>query len=130
MSDIPSKLGIPDWEFRVVVGRTKIDYDLSKEAANREKHGYSLESAVQLLERMLMPIGEPPPTITSDGFMENGEVRHMHMGVDDGGKVVLMVTTMRPNETVRVISYRRASDVERESFSCRTGYQEPPDNAA
>jgi uncharacterized DUF497 family protein len=62
--------------------------------------------------------------------MENGEVRHMHMGVDDGGKVVLMVTTMRPNETVRVISYRRASDVERESFSCRTGYQEPPDNAA
>jgi uncharacterized DUF497 family protein len=125
MSDVPSKLGIPDWEFRIVFGRTKIDYDQDKEEANREKHGYSLESAVQQLERMILPIGAPPPCYTSDGYREGGEVRHMHMGVDDSGKIVLMVTTMRPGEAVRVISYRRASATERECFCRNTGYREP-----
>lgn len=124
MSDVPSKLGIPEWELRVVFGRTKVDYDRDKEDSNRQKHGYSLESAVQQLERMILPIGAPPPCMTSDGFMEGGEVRHMHMGVDDSGKVVLMITTMRPDETVRVISYRRASSEERECFSATTGYRQ------
>ena len=49
----------------------------------------------------------------------------MHMSVDDNGKVVFMVTTMRPNETVRVISFRRASDQERAKFQVLTGYVEP-----
>lgn len=125
MGDISEKLGIPEWEFRVVIGRTKIDYDPEKEHLNRSKHGYSLESAVEQLERMILPIGSPPPRITSDGFSEGGEVRHMHMGVDDLGKVILMVTTMRPDETVRIISYRRASAEERECFFEHTGYREP-----
>ena len=124
MSDVPSKLGIPDWEFRVVFGRTKIDYDPDKEAANRRKHGYSLASAVQQLERMILPLGAPPPCMTSDGFREGGEVRHMHMGVDDSGKVIHMVTTMRADETVRIISYRRASVEERKRFCNTTGYVE------
>ncbi|WP_407353499.1 BrnT family toxin [Luteimonas sp. R10] len=123
MNQIPENLGIPDWEFCVVVGRTRIDYDTGKEYANREKHGYSLESAVTLLETMLLPIGAPP-CMTSDGFMEAGEVRHMHMAVDDCGKVVLMVTTMRQDGTVRVISFRRASAQEREQFYSITGFRE------
>ena len=124
MSDVPREFGIPDWEFRVVFGRTKIDYDPDKEEINRQKHRYSLESAVQQLERMILPINQPPPCMTSDGFMERGEVRHMHMGVDDSGKIVHMVTTMRPNETVRVISYRRASPGERECFRFTTRHGE------
>ena len=123
MNQVPENLGIPDWEFRVVVGRTRIDYDIDKEYLNREKHGYSLESAVAFLESILLPIGGPPH-MTSDGFMEEGEVRHMHMAVDDCGKVVLMVTTMRQDETVRIISYRRASPQEREQFAATTGFRE------
>ncbi|MEG2802635.1 BrnT family toxin [Stenotrophomonas sp.] len=123
MNQIPENMGLPNWEFRVVVGRTRIDYDTDKEYGNREKHGYSLESAVTLLESTLLPIGAPP-FITSDGFMEAGEVRHMHMAVDDCGKVVLMVTTMRRDETVRVISFRRASAQEREQFHSITGFLE------
>ncbi len=46
------------------------------------------------------------------------------MSVDDSGKVVLMVTTMRPAETVRVISFRRASEDERKKFWELTGYTE------
>lgn|SRR5262249_21832151 len=124
MDDIPRKLGIPDWEFRVILGATKIDYDIDKEHSNRQKHGYSLESAVSLLERIVFPFGKSLPHMTSDGFMERGEVRHMHMSVDDCGKVVLMVTTMRPDETVRVISFRRANESEREEFFRQTGFRE------
>ena len=40
----------------------------------------------------------------------------MHMGIDDTERVVMFVTTMRPNEIVRIISYRRASSEERETF--------------
>lgn len=125
MEDIPRRMGIPDWEFRVVIGRTKIDYDVEKEHANRQKHGYSLESAVALLERLVFPFpfGELRLHVISGGFMEGGEVRHMHMTVDDG-KVVLMVTTMRSDETVRIISFRRASESEREEFFRQTGFRE------
>jgi len=72
---------------------------------------------------MLLPIGAPP-LMTSDGFTEAGDVRHMHMAADDCGKVVLIVTTMRKDETVRVISFRRASAQEREQFHSITGFLE------
>lgn len=124
MSDIPNKLGIPEWEFRVIIGSTQIDYDPDKEESNRKKHGYSLESAVEQLEHLIFPGGETRPYMVSDGFQEGGEVRHMHMGIDDAGKVVLFVTTMRPNETVRIISYRCASSEDRELFYQHKGYRE------
>src|SRR5487761_2618090 len=103
--NIPMKLGIPEYEFRVVLGRTKINYDPEKESANRKKHGYSLESTVHLLERLVLPLGEKPPYAVSDAFLEKGEVRHMHMSVDDCSNVILIVTPMRSDETVRVISF-------------------------
>ena len=46
--------------------------------------------------------------MTSDPFEENGEVRHMHMGIGDNEEVLLFVTTMRSRETIRIISFRRA----------------------
>ena len=52
------------------------------------------------------------------------EVRHMHLSVDDSGKVVFMATTIQPDETVRVVSSRRASQQEREIFRELTGYVE------
>ena len=115
--------GVADQDFRLVFGRTRIDYDPAKETANREKHGYSLESAVHLLERIMLPTGGPLHHAVSDSFQENGETRHQHMSVDDNGQVVFMVTTMRPDETVRVISFRRAHQAERERFRELTGYR-------
>lgn len=123
--DIPDKLRIPSYEFRLVFGRTRIDYDRDKEASNRREHGCSLESAVHLLERLLLPIGENAPYAVSDPFTKNGEVRHMHMSVDDADEVVFMVTTMREDETVRVISFRRAHETERKRFRELTGYSKP-----
>lgn len=123
--DIPAKLGIPEYEFRVVFGRTRIDYDPNKEEANRAKHGYSLQSAVYFLEGVLFPTATSRPHVVSEAFWKNEEVRHMHMVVDDGGSVVVMATTMRPDETVRVISLRKAHADEREEFNRLTGYVQP-----
>lgn len=121
MSDVSDNMGIPQWEFRLVLGRTRIEFDPDKEAVNRKIHGYSLLSAVSILEQKMLPV-PGPPLLTSEGFQENGEVRHMHLGVDDAGEVVLFVTTMRADETVRIISFRRASESERDDFARHTGY--------
>jgi uncharacterized DUF497 family protein len=121
---IPKKLGIPDYEFRVVVGRTKIDYDNRKEQNNRKKHGYSLESAAHLLERLILGVEGASLYIVSDAYTEKDEIRHMHMSVDDGGHIVIMVTTMRTDEIVRVISFRRADKNERTVFMRLTGFSE------
>lgn len=119
--DIPEQLGIKETDFRLVFGGSAVDYDHNKELTNRKKHGYSLESAVHILTRWLLPISSLP-FITRGPLETNGEIRHEHMGVDDAGNVVFMVTTMRPNETVRIISFRRASEEERDAFFAITGY--------
>jgi uncharacterized DUF497 family protein len=124
---VPENLGIADHEFRLVFGRTKIDFDLNKEEENIRRHRYSLKGAVCLLSRIILPWGAKVPHMVSDGFEEKGEVRHVHMSVDEWGKVVLMVTTMRPDETVRVISFRRTKKKERECFRRNTGYAELTD---
>ncbi len=98
-------------DFRIVIGSTNIDYDLNKEEINRKKHGYSLESVVHFLQCQALPILSPL-FMTTDPFVENSEVRHNHMTLDDEGHVVFFVTTMRSGETVRVISLRRADETE------------------
>ena len=120
--DIPKKLGIKDIDFRVVFGGSKIDFDPEKEEYNRKEHKYSLQSAVDLLERWILPIPSTP-FITSEPIERNGEIRHQHIGVDDSGNVVFIVTTMRPEETIRVISFRSAHKKERELFESLTGYK-------
>ncbi len=121
MEEFTKSLGIADHDFRLIFGRTKIGYDETKEHINRQKHGYSLLSAVHLLEKQLL-FQDTRFFVTSEPFKEGDEVRHMHMGLDDSRNIVLMVTTMRPGETVRVISFRRASDKEQETFIKITGY--------
>lgn len=109
-------------DFRLVIGSTKIDYDQNKEDSNRKNHGYSLGSAVHFFTRLLLPV-QQPPFITRD-TQTAGERRHEHMTVDDQGKIVFLVTTMRPDETVRIISLRRAHPHERDAFRCLTGFTE------
>jgi uncharacterized DUF497 family protein len=121
--DVPKMLGIKSTDFRTVIGKTQVDFDTDKEAYNRKNHGYSLESAVDLLERWTLPVPSIPIAI-SDPIEKHGEIRHQILGVDDSGKVVFMVTTMRDNETVRVISFRRASKEERIAYKAKTGYSE------
>jgi uncharacterized DUF497 family protein len=126
--NIASKLGLPGYEFRLVLGRTRIDYDQNKDKLNRATHGYSLESAAYYLERLTFPTGRHHPYVITDAFREKNEIRHIHMTVDDKNNVVVMVTTMRSkdsDEVVRIISLRRAHLNEREKFKQLTGYIQP-----
>ena len=120
MDEIVSESQFSGTEFRLIIGTTGIEYDPNKEEANRKKHGYSLESAVFILERAILPLGHPP-LFTSDPIERNGEIRHNHLAVDDQKKVVFIATTMRPNEKVRVISFRTAHENERLLYWDSTG---------
>lgn len=115
-TNIPAKLGIADHDFRLVIGATSIDYDPAKEATNRKKHGYSLEGAAFLLMACYGALFSSRRVCTSDGIEFDGEFRHQHMVEDEHGDVLFIVTTMRPNETVRVISVRKTSEQERSLF--------------
>lgn len=114
-------LGVAEHEFRLVFGTSKIAYDEEKDELNRRKHHYALESAVLLLERLLMSPWVGRPHAIRE-VVKSGEVRHEHLCTGDAGEVLLMVTTMRADETVRIISLRRASAEEREVFQKLTGY--------
>lgn len=118
-------MATPPWaneEFRVIFGRTKIEYDEKKDEINRKEKKYALESAVDLLTGLAMP-GAYRPYINRDASTVE-ECRHEHMTIDDSHKVVFFVTTMRDNETVRVISLRQASPQERQVFAELTGFIE------
>ncbi|EAT14668.1 BrnT family toxin [Desulfuromonas acetoxidans] len=114
------------WEehdFRVIIGSTTIDFDPEKEEKNRKTHKYSLLSAVYFLERVILPVPQPP-YISRVALSNKDEIRHEHMTVDSEGNVVFFVSTMREKETVRVISLRRASSEERKVFKYFTGFEE------
>ncbi|MGB8337949.1 MAG: BrnT family toxin [Burkholderiales bacterium] len=120
MISFAKQLGIEEHDFRVIFGRTKIEYDPDKEDSNRIKHGYSLASAIQPLERILFFSARP--YLLHDSYIEKNEVRHKLMWPGDACEVLFMVTTMRPDETIRIISLRRANDEERKIFCDLTGY--------
>ncbi len=122
--DIPRRLGIKETDFRLVIGRSQIDYDTSKEETNLKTHGRSLKESLPILQDGILPISSKP-FISHEPTERNGEIRHQHMGLDNKGKIVFFVTTMRPDETVRIISFRRASKKERRIFTKITGYKEP-----
>lgn len=116
---VVKSMGIADEDFRVVIGRTGIEYDNDKDDYNRREHKYALESAVDLLTRWVQPV----PVSTSPMMHEevrgpepDYEIRHKLTGFDDEKNVVVMVVTMRKGEKVRVISFRRAHKKERKQF--------------
>lgn len=106
-----------DHEFSLIFGATKIDYDPDKEDTNRRKHGYSLESAVSLLQHILLPVSRRRMPAISPCVPVNGEIRQTILIDDENGKTLQIVTTMRENNTVRIISVRDASKEEREILS-------------
>lgn len=122
--DIPKKK-IKETDFRLVIGSSTVDYDPNKNEINKSKHGYSFDEAIAIFERILLPIPPTPPFMVKDSIEVNGELRSNVMTIDKQGKVILIALTMRPGETTRIISMRRASTQEREIFAKLVGYNQP-----
>jgi len=123
-TDIPKKLGIDETDFRLVIGSSTVDYDLGKNEINKLKHGYSFEEAIAIFEKVILPISSSPPIAVKDSIEKNGEIRSNIITLDKHGRVVVIALTMRPSETVRIISMRSSSQKERKIFSEITGYNE------
>ena len=123
--DVPKRLGIKESDFRLVIGSSKVEFDPAKNDSNKTKHGYSFDVAIEILNKIVFPfVSSPPPFIVKDSIEKEEELRSNMLTVDKQGNVILIALTMRPNESVRIISLRAASPKERKIFCELTGYNQ------
>ena len=84
----------------------KIEWDPTKNAENQVKHGVSFEEASELFtsERDYLEIFDEAHSEDEDRLIAVGVVRR---------GVIVIIWTERDDETVRIISARRATPLER-----------------
>ena len=112
--DFLKLLGLEHNDFCVILGTTTFDFDANNEKSNKDKHGYSLQDAVCLFEQWILPA--PSTSFITETAEQNGAIKHQHIGIDNNGTVVFIVTEMQPDETVRILSFREATETEQERF--------------
>ena len=86
----------------------KIEWDLEKAKSNLKKHGISFEEAATALSDPMAATGaDPDHSIT--------EERYVTFGVSEKGRLVVVSHTEQ-DETIRIISARKASKGEKELY--------------
>ena len=86
----------------------KIEWDPKKAISNLKKHGVSFEEAATALSDPLAATGaDPDHSLTED--------RYVTFGVSEKGRLVVVSHTEK-DETIRIISARRANKGEREFY--------------
>ena len=83
-------------------------WDADKAIQNEKKHGVALEEAATVF-RDPLSITVPDP----DHSVE--EERYIEIGISDKGRVLIVVYTER-KDTIRIISSRRATRLERRQY--------------
>jgi hypothetical protein len=83
------------------------EWDPAKAASNRQKHGVSFADAVAVFSDDLAL------TLADD---HDGEQRFVSIGTDVFGDVLVVVYTWRGEDTIRVISARKATRQERKRY--------------
>lgn len=86
----------------------RFEWDRAKAAANVRKHRVSFHEAATILE-------DPLSTTFPDEIHSEEETRSVTIGVSEDGHVLVVAHTER-NDTVRIISARRATRREREFY--------------
>lgn len=88
-------------------------WDPAKDALNRRKHGLSLEEGIPALE-------DPNRNIWIDDRFDYGEVRIVTAGRSESQVLIVVSTepviTNEGEETIRIISVRKASPYEEDWF--------------
>lgn len=82
------------------------EWDPNKAETNRKKHGIDFADAVIVLE--------DPQAITDDD-PDHEEARHITIGMDASGRVLVVVYTWR-EDVIRIISARKATNYERKQY--------------
>ncbi len=75
------------------------EWDKAKAGENEKKHGVQFSDAFAVFE--------DPNALTMDQFI-HGEERHVTMGMDAYGRILVVVYTWR-GERIRIISARKAT---------------------
>lgn len=83
------------------------EWDKAKARSNRKKHGTSFADAVVVLE------DEQAITVPDDN---PNEERFITIGMDAFGQVLVVVYTWRGEETIRIVSARKATRAERQQY--------------
>jgi uncharacterized protein len=83
------------------------EWDKAKARSNHKKHGVSFADAVVVLE------DEQAITVADDN---PNEERFITIGMDAFGHVLVVVYTWRGEETIRIISARKATRAERQQY--------------
>lgn len=88
----------------------KFDWDEAKNRRNIRKHGFDLADAQALFT------GDAPLFVALDPCEEYGEERWIGIGVLEGIVVVVVVFTERDEDSIRIISLRKANSRERKAY--------------
>lgn len=85
-----------------------IEYDPRKAESNLKKHGVSFdEAATVLLDSM---------ALVRDDDDAHGEARYIALGMSSAGQLIAVCYTLRNEETIRLISARKATGNERMQY--------------
>ena len=87
--------------------RLVFEWDPSKAAANRRKHGISFEEAAAVFD-------DPVVLLLAD--LEHGEPRIVAIGASNRGRVLFVVSVEIDEDVMRIISARKATRSERRSY--------------
>jgi uncharacterized DUF497 family protein len=87
----------------------QVEFDPNKAAANRRKHGVSLEEAAGSLL-------DPLALVREDDSAE-GEARFVLVGMSREGRLLTVCYTLRHEETIRLISARKATGREEQQYA-------------
>ena len=89
----------------------RFEWDEARRQTNLAKHGVDFADAAEaLLDERAKTIEDPDA---------EGERRHLTLGLDPTGQVLLVVWTERGEDAIRIVSARRASPGERRAYSTR-----------
>jgi uncharacterized DUF497 family protein len=83
------------------------EWDEPKNRTNIRKHGYSLSEAEEMFHRVLL--------VRPDVREEYGESRWIGIGMIRD-RVAFVAFVERPNDTIRIISLRKANHEERQEY--------------
>jgi|SRR5580700_1729254 uncharacterized DUF497 family protein len=91
----------------------RFEWDIAKDRTNQRKHGIGFEIARHVFE--------DPDALVEQDRIESGELRWQAIGMIDGALLLLVAHTVafgddEADETIRIISARRASRRERRRY--------------
>lgn len=89
----------------------RFEWDLSKDRANRKKHGIGFDAAERVFR-------DPFATSVFDRYVD-GEARWQTIGVAELGKILVVVHVYRGegDEAIRIISARKADKHEQRAYT-------------